>query len=206
MRIATYHRVSTVDQNASNGRDELRAAADRLGGELVLEVEEQGSGARNDRPGLRHVMEAARRRKIDVVIVWALDRFGRSTLDLLANIEQLQAAGVRFIAATQGLDIRPTADPTSTLLLTLLSAVAQFERDIIAERTRAGLARARKDGRRLGRPRTRPPSVEVAVLRERGLSWSEVAAELGCSVSGARRALAENGAADDRPGHARSGG
>src|SRR5574337_123534 len=110
MRVAVYHRVSTLDQNPGLARDELHDAVARLGGDVVLDLEETGSGARNDRPGLQRLMEAARRGKLDAVVVWKLDRFGRSALDVLTNIRDLDAAGVRFIAMTQGIDIRPGGD------------------------------------------------------------------------------------------------
>lgn len=190
-RIATLHRVSTIDQNPRLAREELREAAGRMG-KLVMEVEEVGSGARNDRPGLQRVLAAARKGAIDVVMVWKLDRFGRSTLDLLANIEQLQAAGVRFLATTQGLDIKPGGDSMSKLMLTLLAGVAEFERDIIRERTRLGLAAARRRGVRLGgRPALSAAQVaKVRSLRAKGQSWAEVAAGAGCSTGSARRAVA----------------
>lgn len=149
LRVASYHRVSTIDKRPELARGELRAAASRLG-ELVLEVEEVGSGARNDRPGWQRILDAARRGQLDVVVVWKADRAGRSTLDLLANIQQLQALNVRFLAITQGLDIRPGGEAVSKLLLTMLAAVAEFERAIISERTRLGLAGARRRGKRLG--------------------------------------------------------
>jgi DNA invertase Pin-like site-specific DNA recombinase len=172
-RIATYHRVSTLDQNPKLAREELRAAAGRLG-ELAIEVEEVGSGARNDRPGWQRVLDAARRGQLDAVVVWKLDRAGRSTLDLLANIEALRALGVRFLAVTQGLDIRPGGDAVSTLLLTMLAAVATFERDLIRERTRLGLARARVRGKRLGRRPvlSKAQAAKARQLRAAGKSWS----------------------------------
>lgn len=189
VRVATYHRVSTLDQNAALAREELRAAAARLG-DLVLEVEEKGSGARNDRPGLRRLMEAARRGKVDAVMVWKLDRFGRSVLDVLANIRDLDAAGVRFVAVTQGIDVRPGGDAMSRLILGVLASVAEFERDLIRERTRLGLRAAKAAGRRLGRPSSLPAGgVErVRRLRAAGKSWREVADAVGVSVMAARRA------------------
>jgi DNA invertase Pin-like site-specific DNA recombinase len=188
-RIASYHRVSTLDQNPKLARTELRAAAARLG-ELVMEVEEVGSGARNDRPGWQRVLDAARRGKVDTVVVWKLDRAGRSTLDLLANIQALQALGVRFLAVTQGLDIKPGGDAVSTMMLTLLAAVSAFERDLIRERTRLGLARARARGVRLGgRPVLSKAQVgKVKALRAGGSSWSQVMEKVGCSMGTARRA------------------
>jgi DNA invertase Pin-like site-specific DNA recombinase len=190
-RIATYHRCSTLDQNPKLAREELRAVAARLG-ELVLEIEEKGSGARNDRPGFRKLMEAARKGAIDVVAVWKLDRFGRSTVDLLDNIKALGTAGVRFTATSQGLDVKPDGDAMSRLLVTMLAAVAEFERDLIRERTRLGLAAARRSGKRLGRPSSLPAggADQVAQLRAAGKSWAEVAEAVGVSVMAARRAAA----------------
>jgi DNA invertase Pin-like site-specific DNA recombinase len=153
VRVLTYHRVSTVDQDPTLARAELRAHAARLG-ELAFEIEETGSGARNDRPGLRRVLEAARRGQIDIVLTWKLDRFGRSALDVLGNIRELvEVSGVRFVCSTQAIDIRPGGDPLSRLLLTMLAAVAEFERDLIRERTALGMARARAAGKHVGRPR-----------------------------------------------------
>ena len=191
MRAALYHRCSTLDQNPALARDELHAAAARLGAEVTLDVEETGSGARNDRPGLQRVMDAARRGKLDVVLCWKLDRFGRSALDVLANIRDLDAAGVRFIATTQGIDIRPGGDAMSRLILGVLASVAEFERDLIRERTRLGMAKARQGGKRIGRPRVpRPDPATVARLRAQGRSWSQIATDLGCSTWAARAAAA----------------
>ena len=182
-RAALYHRVSTVDQNRHAARTELRAAARRLGLSVVLDVRETGSGANNQRPGLVRVLQAAQRGEIDTVIVWKLDRFGRSAFDLLGNIRQLEAAGVRFMAVTQGIDIRPSGDEMSRLLLTMLSAVAEFERDLVVERTRLGLANARRAGRRLGRPPVPLPDAKaVRRLKAAGATWTAIASQLKCTV------------------------
>jgi DNA invertase Pin-like site-specific DNA recombinase len=195
LRAAVYHRVSTLDQNPALARDELRAAAGRLGAELVLDFEETGSGARNDRPGLQRLMDAARRGKLDAVLVWKLDRFGRSALDVLANIRDLDAAGVRFIATTQGIDIRPGGDAMSRLILGVLASVAEFERDLIRERTRLGMEKAKESGKRIGRPKVaRPQRDEVARLRAEGKSWRDVSDALGCSTWAARVAAADRDA------------
>ena len=195
MNAAIYHRVSTTDQDPTTARHELRAAASLRGYSIALEIEETGSGARNDRPGLQQILSAARRGRIHAVLVWKLDRFGRSTLDLLTNIQHLTQAGVRFEAITQGLRVDPMRlDPTTHLILGVLAAVAEFERDIIRERTRLGLQRARRRGKRLGRPPLyHLDPQEVAVLRAEGLSWRRVAAALHCTPGAARRALAEKG-------------
>ena len=197
-RSALYHRVSTSEQDASLAHAELLIAADvrQLG--VVLDIEETGSGARNDRPGLNRVLLAARRGEIDTVICWKLDRFGRSALDLLANIRQLTDAGVRFIATSQGIDIKPHGDSMSRLMVTMLAGVAEFERDLIRERTRLGLEKARRAGKQLGRPRaaSAPSPSEVSRLRASGTSWRKIGEALNCTPSAARRALArlaENG-------------
>jgi DNA invertase Pin-like site-specific DNA recombinase len=191
LRVATLHRVSTIDQNPALARDELRQAAGRMG-ELVLEVEEKGSGAKNDRPGLQRVLAAARKGAFDVLMVWKLDRFGRSTVDLLANVQQLHTAGVRFIATTQGLDLRPDGDAVSKLLLTMLAGVAEFERELTRERVTLGMRRAREAGKHIGRPAvtTGAEVAQVKRLRAARKSWATVAAAVGCTVASARRAAA----------------
>ena len=193
-RAALYHRVSTVDQNPHASRAELRSAARRLGLRVVTDVRETGSGANNHRPGLVKVLQAAQQGEIDTVLVWKLDRFGRSAFDLLGNIRQLEAAGVRFMAVTQGIDIRPGGDPMSRLLLTMLSAVAEFERDLVVERTRLGLANARRAGRRLGRPPVALPlAAKVQELKGAGATWAEIAEQLKCTVWAARMAAKKGG-------------
>ena len=190
MRVAVYHRVSTLDQNPALARNELRAAARRLGGTVVLDIEETGSGARNDRPGLVRMMDAARRGKLDAVMVWKLDRFGRSALDVLANIRDLDGVGVRFIAITQSIDIRPGGDAMSRLILGVLASVAEFERDLIKERTRLGMEKARAAGKRIGRPRGPAPDRDnVQRLRRQGKSWREVSTALGCTMWAARQTV-----------------
>ncbi len=188
-RAAIYHRVSTVDQNPNAAKRELRAAVRRLGLRLALDQRETGKGTNNDRPGLVRVLQAAQRGLVDVVLVWKLDRFGRSAFDLLANIRQLEAAGVRFVSVTQGIDIRPGGDSMSRLLLTMLAAVAEFERDLIVERTRLGIENARRAGKRIGRPpHVKPPAARVRQLRERGATWEQVASRLRCTIWDARTA------------------
>ena len=185
---ALYHRVSSRDQNSRLAGRELRQAAAARGFRVGLDVEETGSGARNNRPGLRRVMDSARRGEVNAVLVWKLDRFGRSTLDLLSNIRALTNAGVRFIAVTQGLDVRPESDAMSQLILTVLSGVAEFERTLIAERTALAARAARRAGRPWGRrPDPGPKPGEVRALRAKGASWHQVAVRFGCTVALARR-------------------
>ena len=184
-----YHRVSTLDQDPTLARSELRATAKRLGFRVVLDVEETGSGARNDRPGFQRVLQAARRGAFDALLVFKLDRAGRSALDLLANFRELvDVHGVRFLVTSQGLDLKPGGDAISRLLMTVLAAVAESERDLIRDRTRLGLAAARKRGARLGRrPKPGPSPASVLARRASGDSWTQIAATFSCSVAKARR-------------------
>ncbi len=191
LRAALYHRVSTREQNPRLARSELRAAAAARGLRVVLDVEETASGRGSVRPGLDRILDAAQRGAIDVVLVQRLDRWGRSTLDLLANLRRLRSAGVAFVAIAQGLEVRSQHDAVSDLTLTVLAAVAEFERAVIVERTLDGLAAARRAGKRLGRPlgKSAPPSERVAALRAGGESWPEIARRLRCTIGSARRAL-----------------
>ncbi len=185
---ALYHRVSTVDQDPNLAGRELHVAARRLGYRVSLDVRETGRGASAARPGLARVMRAARAGEIDAVLVWKLDRFGRSALDLLGHLGELERARVRFVCTTQGLDLDPKrTDATSRLLLHVLAAIAEWERELISERTRLGMAAAKRAGTRLGRPPApRPPPAQVAKLRAKGMSWPDVAKHLKCSIWAAR--------------------
>lgn len=180
--------MSTLDQDRTLARRELIAWAERQGGSAAMTIEESASGAWNARPGLLRVLDAARRGEVDSVAVWKLDRWGRSALDVLANIQALADAGVRFVAVSQGLDVKPSGDAMSRLMLTVLAAVAEFERDLIRERTTLGLDRARRRGVQLGRPKADGPTPEaVRRLRKQGRSWNDTAAALGCTIAMARR-------------------
>jgi len=189
LRAAIYHRVSTLDQDATAARDELRQVARGRGMLVVDEIEETGSGALNDRPGLQRVMELARRGKVDAVLVWKLDRFGRSALDLQANIDALNRSGVRFVATSQGLEVSPDGNAISKLILAVMSGVAEFERDLVRERTRLGLSKARAAGKQLGRPRRHVDTDRARALRAEGFSFTRIAAELGVSQNSVIRAL-----------------
>jgi DNA invertase Pin-like site-specific DNA recombinase len=190
VKALIYSRVSTADQDPRKAVAELRRACRRRGWTVTQVVTETGSGGRADRPGWQKVLAAAR--GIEWVVVWALDRAGRSTLDLLAQVEQLRRAGCGLWATSQGLEIGVRSDHTSQLTLQVLAAVAEFERGLIRGRTRAGLERARARGAVLGRPRAKRPARAVVLrLRRARRSWSEVAGELGCSVWVARSVAGE---------------
>ena len=192
MRSATYHRVSTLDQDASTARDALRQAVQRRGHELTLEIEETGSGARNDRPGYQRLLKACQRREIDTLYLWKLDRLGRSTLDVLSTVDRLSQWGVTLEVIDQGLTIKPNGDSISKLILTVMAAVAEFERDLIRDRTRLGLARAKKhgtkSGKAIGRPSQapKPDENQVRKLKEEGRSLRFIASALGTTVSAVR--------------------
>jgi DNA invertase Pin-like site-specific DNA recombinase len=149
----TYHRVSTIDQHPDNAREELRRAAALRQLDLVEEVEETGSGRKNDRPGLARVLELVRAGEVEVVIVWKLTRFGRSALDLELQLSELDRAGVTFISTSEGLEVGRHSGAMAHLVRRILSAMAEFERETISENTRLGLEAAARRGVKLGRPR-----------------------------------------------------
>lgn len=186
----SYHRVSTRDQHPDAARAELVRAAEDRGLELVHAIEETGSGARNDRPGLRTVLEGARARRYAWLLVWKLDRIGRSMIDVCATIEELNACGVTIVFTSQGMEAGPKASPFQRYTLRNLASAAELERELIIERTHLGLAAARRRGSTLGRPRRWVDTGRVAELVACGLSLRAAAAEIGIPESTARRALA----------------
>lgn len=193
MKAILYHRVSTGKQDQGLLLPELRAQVEARGWHVVSEESETGSGARNDRPGLQRVLAAVKARQVDVVVVWKLDRFGRSLVDLLANLGQLQRAGCAFWATSQGLELGKRPDAMQTFMLQVLGAAAEFERSLHGERSKQGQEGGRRRGSRIGRPVVRPDGAAVAELRDkvaprRARSWARIADTLGCSATSARRA------------------
>src|SRR5215472_16658334 len=153
MRVALYARVSTMDQHCEQQLHELRDYVKARGWKLEGEYIDHGvSGKKDSRPAMNRLMKEARQRTIDAVVCWKLDRWGRSMPHLVQSVQELKALGVRFVALSQGIDTDAT-NPMAKLLLHLLSAFAEFEHDLIVERTKAGLLRARREGRIGGRPR-----------------------------------------------------
>ena len=150
-RAGLYARVSTNDQQTLPMQSRaMREYAARRGWTIAVQVREVGSGAAK-REAREKLLEAARRREIDVVLVWRLDRWGRSVTDLLATLQELEHLGVGFVSLTEALDL---TTPAGRAMAGLLAIFAEFEREILRERTRAGLAHARQNGKRLGRPAT----------------------------------------------------
>src|SRR3982751_3391498 len=151
LRAGLYARVSTVDQQTLTMQNRaMREYAARRGWAIVLQLREVGSGAAK-REAREKLLEAARRREIDVVLVWRLDRWGRSVTDLLATLQELEHLGVGFVSLTESLDL---TTPAGRAMAGLVAIFAEFEREILRDRTRAGLAHARRNGKRLGRPAT----------------------------------------------------
>jgi putative DNA-invertase from lambdoid prophage Rac len=165
---------------------ELREYVARRGWALAVEYIGAGvSGAKASRPALDRLMAAAARREHDCVLVWKMDRFGRSVLHLSQQLATLASFGVRFIAVSQAIG-SDASNSASRLLMTILAGVAEFEREIIRERTLAGLCAAKARGAQLGRPRRVFRRDQVMQLRERGRSWRAIAKELGVLVSTVR--------------------
>ena len=162
-RAAIYARVSTLDQEPENQLAELRQYITARGWTALEYVDQGISGSKERRPALDRVIGDARRRRFDVLVCWRLDRLGRNLKHLVTLLDELQALGVAFVSLGEGIDC---TTPAGRLQLHILAALAEFERSRIAERVRAGLARARRQGKRLGRPRlTRPPAMVPTGLR-----------------------------------------
>ena len=164
-RVALYLRVSTDDQTVENQRQELAAVAERRGWQVVETYDDAGiSGAkgRDKRPGLDRMLKDASRRKFDIVAAWAIDRLGRSLIDLLTTIESLHSCGVDLYLDQQNID---TTTPMGRLVFQVTGAFAEFEREMIRQRINAGIARAKAAGKRFGRPRTES-EIETAIRRD----------------------------------------
>lgn len=190
MKSALYARVSTLDQNCEMQIRELREYVSRRGWEPAGEYVDSGiSGTKASRPALNSLMAAAARREFDCVLVWKLDRFGRSVLHLSQQLAALTSYGVRFLAVSQAIDT-DASNPSSRLLLTILAGVAEFERELIRERTLSGIRAARANGKVLGRPRRVFRRDELIQLRDSGLSWRTIADRLGVPVTTIREAYA----------------
>jgi len=185
-RAAVYARVSTSDQTCENQLLELRRYCEARGWQATEYVDTGISGAKDRRPALDQLMADAKRRKLDVVVCWKLDRFGRSLAHLINAIQTLTDAGVGFTSIGEGIDTRSA---TGRLMLGILGSFAEFERERIRERVVAGLARVRSKGQRLGRPERIIPATTLAPVR--GLPIREAARRLGVSPATAHRWLSQ---------------
>jgi len=187
-RAGLYARVSTNDQQTLPMQSRaMRDYAARRGWTMALHVREVGSSA-GKREAREKLLAAARRRDIDVVLVWRLDRWGRSVTDLLTTLQELEHLGVGFVSLTESLDL---TTPAGRAMAGLLAIFAEFEREILRDRTRAGLAHARQNGKRLGRPATAGvKSDEIGKLYRAGISKAEIAHRLNIGRTSVRRILA----------------
>ena len=184
MRAGIYARVSTFEQEPENQLQELRRYVEARGWAASAEYVDKGiSGAKDSRPALNDLLRDAKKRKLDIVICWRLDRLGRSLRHLILLLDELTALGVGFVSLGEGID---TSTPAGRLQLHVLGAIAEFERARIVERVRAGLARARRQGKRLGRPPHRITARELASVA--ALSTRSAARELRVSASQVHRA------------------
>jgi DNA invertase Pin-like site-specific DNA recombinase len=178
MRAVLYSRVSTT-----NGQDpevqsrEIREYCQHRGWNLTDEFVDAGiSGAKERRPQLDRLIADAHRRRFDVIVVWRFDRFARSVSHLLRALETFKALGIEFVSLSEQVD---TSTPTGKMIFTVLGAVAELERSLIAERVRAGLRNARAKGKRLGRPAKPVDAAQIAALRTQGIPWRTIGRQLG---------------------------
>jgi DNA invertase Pin-like site-specific DNA recombinase len=188
-RAVLYLRVSTVDQTTANQERELREVVGRMGCDIVRVYKDHGiSGAkgRDQRPGLNSLMEGVTRHFFDKVMAWSVDRLGRSLSDLLSVMGELKAKGVDLYLHQQSLD---TSTPAGKAMFQMLGVFSEFEREIIRERVNSGLARAKAQGKKLGRPRRDTPKRLAAIrkLRKRGIGINKIASKLGIGVSVVQR-------------------
>jgi DNA invertase Pin-like site-specific DNA recombinase len=179
-RAAIYVRVSTVEQDTNLQEHELQEYCERRGWTYVLYRDKGQSGAKTDRPALTTMMNDLRRRKIDVVVVWALDRLARSLKQLLSIAEECRSVGVDLVSLKQNVD---TTLPAGRLTFQVLGAVAEFEREMLRERVKAGMAQARRSGKHVGRPALRGFHVteieKMKLLRSLGMSVRRLATDFG---------------------------
>jgi len=167
-RVALYARVSTLDQSTGSQLLDLRKYVSARGWKIYREFVDEGiSGTKDSRPALDQLMDDARKRRFDVVLVWRFDRFARSTKHLILALEEFRNLGIDFVSFQENID---TSSPLGSAIFTIISAVAQLERDIIAERVKAGLRRAKENGKKLGRPNILVDLRYIQRLRSEGMT------------------------------------
>ena len=189
-RVGLYARVSTHDQKTLPLQIRtMREYATRRSWEIAVQIKEVGSGA-VERELREKIMAAARRREIDVVLVWRLDRWGRSLADLVVTLKELSELGVGFVSLTEALDL---TTPTGRAMAGLLSVFAEFEHEILRERIRAGIVEARRKGTRLGQPISAATKADqIRKLHRAGISKAEIARRLDIGRTSVRRILKTN--------------
>jgi len=181
-----YARVSTGEQNEGMQLREMRELAERRGWQVEIFPDVGVSGAKDSRPELDRMMTLVRKRKCDVVMVYRFDRFARSTRQLVNALEEFNALGVQFVSVHEAID---TTTPTGRLAFHIFAAISEFERELIRERVRSGVAHARAQGKRLGRPQADLDHTKIASLRASGASLRTIAHKLGISHQAVMRSL-----------------
>jgi DNA invertase Pin-like site-specific DNA recombinase len=173
MKVALYTRVSTYEQSVDMQLSDLRRYCEQRDFDIYKEYSDEGvSGTKDRRPALDELMSDARKRRFGAVICWRFDRFARSTKHLITALEEFRHLGIDFISYQENID---TCSPLGKAIFTIVSAIAELERNIIVERVKAGLRRAREKGKRLGRPKRLDLNVEeLQKMRERGLSFKKI--------------------------------
>ena len=189
-RTAIYARISTADQHAETQLYDLRELAKQRGFEIVREYSDVISGARQKRPGLDQLMADARRNRFDVVLVSAFDRVARSVRHFLEVLDELNHLGIEFISLRENID---TGGALGRAMLTIIGAIAELERSLIVERVRAGMRRAKLEGRRIGRTPLQINREQVVADRRSGMSLTEVAKKHHVSRATVCRLVTESG-------------
>lgn len=182
VNVALYARVSTKagSQNPDMQLRELREYCTRRGWAVSGEYVDQGaSGSKEQRPGLDRLLAECRKRRVDAVVVYRYDRFAQSLRQLVDALEEFRALRIEFVSLHEGVD---TSTPNGRLVFGIFASIAEFERELIRERVRSGLAAARARGKRIGRPRKNVDGAQIARLRDQGASWRTIAGRLGVSV------------------------
>jgi DNA invertase Pin-like site-specific DNA recombinase len=189
MRAALYARVSTLNgQHPEMQLNELREYASRRGWQIAGEYVDEGvSGSKESRPELNRLMGDSRRRQFDIVLVWKVDRFGRSLKHLVNALADLDAYGVAFASLKDNLDL---STPSGRLMFQIIGAMAEFERALIQERVRAGLQNARRSGKTLGRPRRIVDIGRISRMKAEGQSLRSIASKLDIGYGTTRKLLA----------------
>lgn len=186
-RAAIYARVSTNNgQNPEMQLDELRVYCKRREWDVAGEYVDVGiSGSKEHRPALDRLLSDCRKRSVDAVIVYRYDRFARSLRQLVNALEEFRSLGIEFVSLHEGVD---TSTPNGRLVFGIFATIAEFERELIRDRVRSGLASAKARGKQLGRPRVIVDSARIAILRRDGTSWAKIGEALGVGEGTVRRA------------------
>jgi DNA invertase Pin-like site-specific DNA recombinase len=189
IRAAVYARISTLNhgQDPEVQLGEIREFCKRRGFSIAHEYVDRGiSGSRERRPALDRLLDDCRRRLVDAVVVYRYDRFARSLRQLVNSLEEFRALDIEFISIHEGVD---TSTPNGRLVFGIFASIAEFERELIRDRVRSGMAAAKAKGKRIGRPRVCVDALRIASLRYQGRSWAEITRETGVTKGTAQRAM-----------------